>query len=721
MSAPQPAERWITPVLRPVRIAVGVPPNASHQQWIQFLGRSTVTWGGLHATMFFPSEEWEPGSLFDRAMGVFDPDAILLPAGSPQPRDALLSRYAPFEVEDHWPHQHGRWSVRRSTSLESALRLNLTESEAEKWDFAAGLHVEFTDLLGPPTELHLLVAAAQGYVPEELRPTVFRDVRRISTPMDLHVHRAAGMHAALALGGSGPAAYNAWGLTRLRSAVRWVESHATVVCGDTTSDIALWLTLRAIKDPATVFWLPGALVGDDTYRFLLLDRIRDISISATDAPIAYLTSTSLDEPGLNTLASAMTSDEPVGWTIDMGATMSLAERDFVSITRHEGRYLERIANDTHGQLRLRWPSELEAAPKLGVRFLAEVHVEGYCVPTHPLARPLVDGHPSGHRPGRYGVVVDPFPPFISATDQLSHIIGPQRLYLVDATTLAGRVSRAAGREATLSSAGRIMTEIVGRFGSLSEATVALCDPSWRVVSDALLSRHPETGKLQTRSLSRSLLSTSWMTAHFPDRLDAADEWLRRRLLVAGLSLQCPICRYLDFRTWDSLGPLDIACRRCRRDFAITPSTSKPWEPSFAMDELVYQGLSNNGLEEIALARWLVECHDTAIASLGLEWSPPNDSRGRSVETDVFAVCNGEAVIGEAKSSDSFDSPRQPRSLLDLATRLDARRLVFATSRPTWSAGAVTMIGSLARQYPGVSVEALVGLLQPDGPKRVALV
>lgn len=425
---------------------------------------------------------------------------------------------------------------------------------------------------------------------------------------------------------------------------------------------------------------------------------------------------------MTTYATALTSLDPaIEWTVDAGAARCLAERNFTSISRHEARYLERIAEGARGQLRLRWPPELESAPALGVRFLAEVQIQGYSAATHPSVRPLLDGHPSAHRPGRYGLVMDPFPPFIAGADQLSHLIGPRLLELADASTQAARIAHAIGREASLSSAGRMLTEIVARFDSLAEATLTLRDPSWLIVASELLSTRCGPDKQMLGSPRRAVLSSSWLADKLPLGPSAATCWLERRLLVGGLVLQCPTCRYLDFRPWDTLGALEVACRRCRGTVAITPAVARPWQPSFMMDELVYQALANNGLEEMVLAQWFLNEHDASTVSLGLEWRDPRTTKGRPVETDVFAVCDGEVVIGEAKSVDNFASRHQPQRLFDLAKRLGARRLVFATRCRSWSHGAITRLGELAHQYPGVQAETLVDLLEADGPRHSAIV
>ena len=240
--------------------------------------------------MYFPSEDWQPGSLFDRVISVFDPDTILLPAGSEQVAETLVDRYAPFEVETHWPGQRGRWSIKRSIGLESALRLTLTQSQAEAWNFASGLRVRFIEFEGPPSELRLIAAAMRGYVPEELRAKLFTLVHQSSTTIDLRVDRGPAITVAFENDATAPAAYNGWGLQRIASAARWVETHAAVVVGDTTADIALWLSLRALKGLDTVFWIPSALSADSTFRYILLDHVRAVSLSseASSPAISHL-------------------------------------------------------------------------------------------------------------------------------------------------------------------------------------------------------------------------------------------------------------------------------------------------------------------------------------------------------------------------------------------------------------------------------------------------
>jgi hypothetical protein len=80
----------------------------------------------------------------------------------------------------------------------------------------------------------------------------------------------------------------------------------------------------------------------------------------------------------------------------------------------------------------------------------------------------------------------------------------------------------------------------------------------------------------------------------------------------------------------------------------------------------------------------------------------------SVETDVVGSIDGLGVVGEAKSVAEV-TKKQVGRIMELASRLQFRRVIFATSQGAWSPGAQASMRSSGSSR-GIEVEEMVNLL-----------
>jgi hypothetical protein len=168
----------------------------------------------------------------------------------------------------------------------------------------------------------------------------------------------------------------------------------------------------------------------------------------------------------------------------------------------------------------------------------------------------------------------------------------------------------------------------------------------------------------------------------------------------GFVLQCEYCRRSD---WFPLGELADAftCKRCHKTQVFT---SKHWryprQPQlyYQLDELVYLGLEHNmqvpilaldALQRISKDSFLY-VHELAYRELGAE-TPP-------IEVDLNCAADGLLTIGEAKKDNRLGKNDKEESetiskYLDLAKRLAAHQVVFATASEQWQRTTVERIKS----------------------------
>jgi hypothetical protein len=174
------------------------------------------------------------------------------------------------------------------------------------------------------------------------------------------------------------------------------------------------------------------------------------------------------------------------------------------------------------------------------------------------------------------------------------------------------------------------------------------------------------------------------TAALLDRLASA------ACVYRGLLLQCEYCRRAD---WFPLSDLTDAftCKRCHKTQVFTRKHWRyPSQPHlyYQLDELVYLGLEHNmqvpllaldALQGMSTDSFLY-VHELGYRELDTEMSP--------MEVDLNCVTDGLLTIGEAKKDNRLGKNDKEESetiskYLDLAKRLAAHQVVFATASEQW--------------------------------------
>jgi hypothetical protein len=172
--------------------------------------------------------------------------------------------------------------------------------------------------------------------------------------------------------------------------------------------------------------------------------------------------------------------------------------------------------------------------------------------------------------------------------------------------------------------------------------------------------------------------------------DLLDRLASTACVYRGFVLQCEYCRRVD---WFPLAELTDAftCKRCHRTQVFT---SKHWRhPSqpylyYQLDELVYLGLEHN-MQVPLLALDALQRMSTDsflyVHELGYR---EQDAEAPHMEVDVNCVTDGLLTIGEAKKDNRLGKNDKEESetiskYLDLAKRLAAHQVVFATASEQW--------------------------------------
>jgi len=171
------------------------------------------------------------------------------------------------------------------------------------------------------------------------------------------------------------------------------------------------------------------------------------------------------------------------------------------------------------------------------------------------------------------------------------------------------------------------------------------------------------------------------------------------ILHRGYALKCGVCRYADWHPFRDLTD-SFVCRRCRSEQIFTKTNwLDPEQPQiyYQLDELTYLGLEHDMHVPLLAIDTLRRASRRSFQFVHeLEYRPTDDSTGKPIEIDINCVIDGDLTIGEAKSEDNLGrSAKEEIELIgkyeELARRLCARRIVFATTQEKWRDGTLKRI------------------------------
>lgn len=180
--------------------------------------------------------------------------------------------------------------------------------------------------------------------------------------------------------------------------------------------------------------------------------------------------------------------------------------------------------------------------------------------------------------------------------------------------------------------------------------------------------------------------------------DLLDSYVTRGIIARGLVLKCALCVGTAFYRLEDIGP-DFRCQRCRQANQITiRAWSGPREPQwfYALDEVVFQGLKANAQVPIlALARLKTQSRSFLYMPEAVVITP-----GRpDLEVDLWAISDGQIVIGEAKKSQLLEKTDRNekircKALRALAEAITADKFVMATASSEWGTRTSSNVSNL---------------------------
>ena len=705
-SADRSVFRAVLPIVRPPRYAIGVASDTTMELLARLAQGMTATWGAARSTVVFPVDHWSRSSLWNDILDRCDADIFLFCTESLD-EVTVQERYDPlWTFTDPALFRAGSFGGPGATPLKTALHVL---EDGGLTDPSFQVH----EATNAPPWLRLASAVHAGVIPDfdrdsypGLNVTEY-DVSNAGEAFDF-LRRAIFEPV-----GNRPNTVNEWALMPLTETYE-VGAPPVVVVGSGTTDVCLWLALRMLSRRA-IHWLPSEADGIGTlpefYRRLLADSLQD-SFSRGGHRQHLVTSSSLDDSVAMAIAGRLSPSVGGGllvpkWVLPSEA-VKLLTRSWTAMTRHEALYREEFREGVaHRLVEIPMPGRLAEVPSTaGLQFLVELRVEGTTYPTHQGVRPLLEDT-TEQRSGRYGVVFDPLPLFRSSGDKLIHAVRRPSLNLPSADETVRRLGQYVGGEAGPSESGLRLRAVAERFGGpVATVRALLVGPLAPIWKDH------RSGEKQRGRYKMSDRRVAW-TDECLKAIDPAanDGWLSemcgRDVLHSGLVLKCASCARLDFYWWSDLGQDRQHCRYCRSSLPVDPDHSPCWAPLFTLDPVLIQVLESDGLEELALAALLETEAKRHAVSLGTLWIVPGIG---SVEVDVVGTLDGLTTVGEAKSVDAVVT-KQTTSVTRLADKIQARQVVFATSRASWDSATEARLRATATSASGFTVRLITDLLE----------
>jgi hypothetical protein len=257
----------------------------------------------------------------------------------------------------------------------------------------------------------------------------------------------------------------------------------------------------------------------------------------------------------------------------------------------------------------------------------------------------------------------------------------------------------------ISDKGSFTFDTIVKFGSVSSLAYFLTTDSKRAVLEKYLdnkSPGPDVKDeglvLQTdRRRYLDMAAVAKIVRGGKAAADLIDTLIGKSVLHRGLILKCEYCRSTD---WFSVAELtnEFRCRRCNRAqvYRQFHALSRP-EPVwyYKIDEMVFKGLANGMVVPLLTLYQFERRADSFLFSPDIELLDPN-SRKQLFELDICCIPDGELTIGEAKRSNRLGkTAREEREEInkyfDLAQKIGASRVVFATYDEQWRDQTVRMI------------------------------
>jgi hypothetical protein len=504
----------------------------------------------------------------------------------------------------------------------------------------------------------------------------------------------------------------------------WEHRPFYVVCGDSAADFCLALALdRCYGDGA---WFPQAFAkGDDELADVVrttlarvidsMDRRRIVCTSMTaDAATTEETLRSL--PAEVVRSGRYTVVESA--QLPLGRPWRLLDRAQVE----RGGSQPFVGAELVGDLPLLQPTEAKGKDIWDCTWQVDVAVEGHQLP----ARWRLSSHLSQDasptallRSGTDGIsFYSHSVGFVAAGSSIDQALARPRLRVPDGRETFDALLAHEGLRCQDSAAGRYTQAAIDLWGNLEALADDLCRPSTSGLLRAYLSKTSDDTGICLTSRDRRFLSFDQAgRASGTTRGDTRallDRYIARRILGRGLILQCRRCSYADWYPLEALGQT-FNCGRCQHVSLIVQAAWKQpddGEPNwyYDLDEMVYQALRHDvSAPVLALAKLAQGAQSMLVRP------EANVYKDKSLlaEIDLWAIIDGQIVVGEAKTVSRLDSTRASERriaarLAHVAQAVTADQVVLATTAPSWDEGSLTLVRE-ALKRSGIPLRQLADL------------
>lgn len=295
--------------------------------------------------------------------------------------------------------------------------------------------------------------------------------------------------------------------------------------------------------------------------------------------------------------------------------------------------------------------------------------------------------------------------FGGTTDEV--LIRP-KLRLLSAESTMKILCEASALRMQTSDKGFYTGDAIRIFGSLEKLATVFRNPGyWAVLEKFLDSRRPTAGVYDDGAYvqGRRYLNFEAIRKLSKDEQSATgliDEMCQISAFLRGFIFQCRFCRNSD---WYSVSELSetFRCKRCSRNQVyVTTNWKYPKEPSwyYKLDEIVFLAIKNGCVTSVLANDTLRKRSPKSfLYTLDSEFYELGSDRP-FMEVDIVCISEGKLFIGEAKKEDFLaDTSTKETAVIsryvDLAKRLGAHGLVFATLSPQWSESTNALIRRIA--------------------------
>jgi hypothetical protein len=510
----------------------------------------------------------------------------------------------------------------------------------------------------------------------------------------------------------------------------WEDRPFYIVSGDSAADFCLALALdRCYGDGA---WFPQAFAqANDELADVVRTTLGRVIDSIESRPIVCTSMTADATTMEETLRSLSADVVREGRYTVVESTQLPLGRPWRLLDRAQverGGSQPFVGAELAGDMPLLQPSEVEGKEIWDCTWQVDVAVEGHQLPARWClnSRLSSEAYPRALlRSGADGIsFYSHSMGFVVAGSSVEQALARPQLRVPDGREVFDALLAHGGLRCQDSAAGRYTQATIELWGGLESLAADLRRPFTRGLLRAYLSKEPsnDSGIFLTsrdrRFLSFEHASRASGTTGVVTRA-LLDAYVARRALRRGLILQCRRCSYSDWYALEALGQTFI-CGRCQHVSLIVQAAWKrpdDGEPNwyYDLDEVVYQALRHD------VAAPVLALSELAQGAQSILVRPEADvygDQGLIAEIDLWAIIDGQVVVGEAKTVDRLDRTRVGERriaarLAGVAQAITADQVVLATTAPAWNEQSGALVQEALTRL-GIPLRQLVDLNANSG-------